>query len=220
MDMALNLGTYIGPVVGGWVAYKSESYEWCFWALVILGIGLFTGVALFLPETARSLVGNGSGRQDSPRYQSFWILCQHNQRCNVCYLRSKNEGGNINRRSARRLVTVMIKNLLQCFRVALHRDSALSLWMHGSFYVVDYSLVAVAPTIYKSIYHMNELHIGLTYLARGLGIVIGSYCNGKAMDYNYKLEARKMGWVVEIPNCEELRQSHLSAPDLGAVFGY
>lgn len=206
VNMALNLGTCIGPVVGGWVAYKSKGYEWCFWALVILGLVLFTGVALFLPETARSLVGNGSGRQDSPRYQSVWTLCQHNLRRNLSYLRSNNELENVTRQSTGLLVTVMAKNLLQCFRIALHRDAALSLWMHGSFYVVDYSLVATAPSIYKNIYHLNELYIGLTYLARGLGIVIGSYCNGKAMDYNYKSVARKVGLSLESPTCHELRQ--------------
>jgi MFS family permease len=69
--------------------------------------------------------------------------------------------------------------------------------MHGSFYTVDYSMVAAIPDIYKSIYTFNELQIGLSYLPRGAGIIIGGYCNGKWMDYNYNVTGRKSGLVVD-----------------------
>ncbi|POS79053.1 hypothetical protein DHEL01_v202539 [Diaporthe helianthi] len=35
IGMALNLGTCVGPIIGGCVAYFSGSYNWAFWALVI-----------------------------------------------------------------------------------------------------------------------------------------------------------------------------------------
>ena len=57
--------------------------------------------------------------------------------------------------------------------MSFHFDAFLVLWMHGSFYTAGYSLVAAVPDIYKSIYHFNELQIGLGYLPRGAGIVIG-----------------------------------------------
>lgn len=61
LSMALNLGACVGPVAGGAVAYNSQSYIWTFYSLVIVGVMLLAEVALFLPETARSLAGNGSG---------------------------------------------------------------------------------------------------------------------------------------------------------------
>ena len=60
ISMALNLGTCVGPIVGGWVAYTSHSVEWIFWFLVLVGALLLLSVALFLPETARNVVGNGN----------------------------------------------------------------------------------------------------------------------------------------------------------------
>ncbi|POS75161.1 hypothetical protein DHEL01_v206447 [Diaporthe helianthi] len=54
-----NLGPCIGPIIGGGVVMTGQP-AWCFWALVIFG-----GVALMLilwtmPETRRTIVGNGS----------------------------------------------------------------------------------------------------------------------------------------------------------------
>ncbi|KAK2601292.1 hypothetical protein N8I77_010754 [Diaporthe amygdali] len=54
-----NLGPCIGPIIGGGVMMTNH-LVWCFWALVIFG-----GIALMLilwtlPETRRTIVGNGS----------------------------------------------------------------------------------------------------------------------------------------------------------------
>lgn len=54
-----NLGPCIGPIIGGGVVMTGQP-AWCFWALVIFG-----GIALLLilwtlPETRRTIVGNGS----------------------------------------------------------------------------------------------------------------------------------------------------------------
>ncbi|KAL4756746.1 major facilitator superfamily domain-containing protein [Aspergillus foveolatus] len=129
VSIALNLGTCLGPVIGGLVAYLSGNIEWVFWALFIVGLLLFLIVGMFLPETARNLVGNGN---------AFWCL-----------------------------------------------------WINGSFYAVDYILAATVPNIFTDIYQFNTLLTGLAYLPRGIGIIVGSYCNGRMMDHNYKVTARK-----------------------------
>ena len=69
---ALNLGTCIGPVVGGWVAFKSGGYEWVSWCLVIVGGVLLVAVSGFLPETARNVVGNGSLRARKWWAKTWW----------------------------------------------------------------------------------------------------------------------------------------------------
>jgi MFS family permease len=79
------------------------------------------------------------------------------------------------------------------------------LFVHGSFYVVDYSLVATAPDIYGHVYHLNELQIGLTYLPRGIGIITGSYFNGRLMDHNYKYVAKQVEWTSRTLSGDDLR---------------
>ncbi|KAK4978081.1 hypothetical protein LTR42_002458 [Elasticomyces elasticus] len=199
VNMALNLGTCIGPVLGGAVAYKSKTYELCFWILVGLGAILFLSNLLFLPETARSLVGNGSGRQAHSRYENVWTLLKLTlQHKTISSGTSTDEGRSIPEPVKRDIRKVLrTSNPLRCLRILVYLDAALCLWVHGSFYVVDYSLVAAAPDIFKNIYHLNEFQIGLTYLTRGVGIIAGSYCNGKAMDYNFRLTANRFGLAVD-----------------------
>ena len=209
VSMALNLGACVGPVVGGWVAFTSGSYEWVFWALVVVGGILLLGVGALLPETARSVVGNGSQRRKYNWWEeSAWSMSKRwFQRRNrmlenkdqQAKLRSENDGP-----SHAVLQRFRIRNPLACLRIIFHLDTSLALWMHGSFYTVDYSLVAAVPDIFKSIYHFNELQIGLSYLPRGAGIILGGYCNGKLMDHNYRVTAHQIDWIIDEVSGDDL----------------
>jgi MFS family permease len=180
-----------------------------------VGALLLAVVALLLPETARSVVGNGEGRRGLNWWEeSLWSLGRQ-------WLKFKKEekgvrngketqgpkfrnGGNVagGPNFGRRF---RIRSPLACLLIIFHYDTFLALWMHGSFYTVDYSMVAAIPDIYKDIYHFNELQIGLAYLPRGAGIIIGGYCNGKMMDYNYRVTAKKIGWTVDKVAGDSLR---------------
>ncbi|KAF2121587.1 major facilitator superfamily domain-containing protein [Lophiotrema nucula] len=202
ISMALNLGACIGPVVGGAVAWTSGTYDWVFWALVIVGAALLLGVGLLLPETTRSLVGNGS----DPSLYRWWQLSglgliRHRFRrtlepADPVTNASGTQPANLHGSQSSVSLKDGLKTILVCFRLILYKDTCLSLWVHGSFYTVDYSFVAAVPDIFKDVYHYNELHVGLSYLPRGVGIIIGSYFTGKLMDYNYRCTARKFGWTV------------------------
>lgn len=201
VSMALNLGACIGPVVGGAVAYTSGSYKWVFWALVFVGAVLLLGVGSLLPETARSVVGNGEGRKKLMWWEQSWYqICKDwRQRSKLVAGAGDNEkysGSDREISEQRYSRRFRIRNPLSCLRMIFHLDTFLVLWMHGSFYTVDYSLVAAVPDIFKTIYHFNELQIGLAYLPRGIGIISGGYCVGKFMDDNYKMTAKKIGWTV------------------------
>ncbi|KAK3936232.1 major facilitator superfamily domain-containing protein [Diplogelasinospora grovesii] len=189
ISMALNLGACVGPVVGGLVAYTSGSYLWVFWTLVIVGVMLFCGVGLLLPETARGLVGNGSDTSRYKWWQLSWLTLA--RRRLVRTLSSKGE--TTQSVSAPEMPEIAVPaygltKLLACFRIIFYKDSSLALWVHGSFYTVDYSFVAAVPDIYKDIYLYNELQMGLAYLP---------YCTGKLMDANYRAVARAAGWTVD-----------------------
>ncbi|KEF54925.1 uncharacterized protein A1O9_09368 [Exophiala aquamarina CBS 119918] len=207
VSMALNLGACIGPVVGGWVAYSSGSFEWVFWALVIVGGLLLVLVGTFLPETARPLVGNGEGRVTLPWWNWTWLklasLFLKRDREIISSQSGKNEQHQPS--DAGNSWKFQVGNPLACLRIIFHLDTFLVLWMHGSFYTVDYSLVAAIPDIYSQMYHFNEFQIGLAYLPRGIGIIIGGYCIGKVMDYNYKSTARKINWTIDSVSGDNLK---------------
>ena len=203
VSMALNLGACVGPVIGGSVAWTSGSYEWVFWSLVIVGVVLWLGVGLFLPETARVLVGNGGSDVERRWWEKswasvliYWLFAQKGK-AKARTQEGQNGGDNPVSSGKSILQQCRFVNPLACLRVMFHLDTFFALWMQGSFYVVDYTVVAVMPDIFKDIYHFNELQIGLTYIPRGVGIIAGGFCVGKIMDYNYKTVATKIGWNID-----------------------
>lgn len=214
IGMALNLGACVGPVVGGVVAHTQGDHVWVFWSLVIVGLVLLGGVGLLLPETARSLVGNGSDRGRYTWWQLSWLsLLKHrlSKRHNKdvaaippSSLQSNNTPETTCPAKHQGVLRQGVSNLLACFRIIFHRDTFLTLWVHGSFYTVDYSFVAAVPDVFKDVYRFSELQVGLAYLPRGVGIIVGSFCTGRLMDYNYRVTARELGHGAGKATGEEL----------------
>lgn len=178
-----------------------------FWALVVVAVVLWLGVGLLLPETARVLVGNGGADAERRWWEESWLgllvrwlnAPKGDARTKNQEGRDRGDGSVSSRKSI--LQQCRLVNPLACLRVMFHLDTFFALWMQGSFYVVDYAVVALIPDIFKDIYHFNELQIGLTYIPRGGGIIAGGFCIGKIMDYNYKTVARKIGWNIDEVCC-------------------
>lgn len=208
VSMALNLGTCIGPVVGGWIAFKSGGYDWVFWFLFVVGACLMLAVGGFLPETARAVVGNGSVEARAWWEKPWGVLLWTWSRATLLgkNRREKNaenkkkpmpDIGGVKPPAVNSYTsTVRIRQTLNPFsslRIIFYKDAAAILWIHGSYYMIDYSIQTSIPTSYKNIYHLNDLQLGLCYLARGIGIIIGGYATGALMDRNYRLTALQTG---------------------------
>lgn len=50
------------------------------------------------------------------------------------------------------------------------------------------------------------MEISLSYLPRGLGIIIGGYANGSLMDWNYKSTAERIGHAVNKEHGDDIGQ--------------
>lgn len=123
---------------------------------------------------------------------------------NQNHSRNHNQEAPKNSTSLARLKTLKMLNPLPAIRIIFYKDTALVLWLAASPYAVWYCIQTSIPPIYKNIYHFSELQVGLAYLAGGVGTVLGGYANGKLMDRNYRITARKMGHVID----------HVSGDDL------
>ncbi|KAL9136203.1 MAG: hypothetical protein Q9175_002592 [Cornicularia normoerica] len=199
---AANLAVCLGPVIGGLVALGSGSYEWVFWALVIFGGSVFLFVGFGLPETARNIVGNGSV-EATGWGKSWWDLLRGRSRREVDAAKIKKSSEAVGEGNGGAMIgpgkraKFKMANPMAAIRILFWKDTALVLWMAGSPYAVWYAVQASIPSIYKDIYHFNELQIGLSYLTGGFGTVSGGYLNGKLMDWNYKATARSIGHTID-----------------------
>ena len=218
ISMALNLGTCVGPIIGGLVAHKSGNYAWVFWFLVFVGAVLFGAVAGFLPETARSVVGNGSLKADR-----WWERTWMTPLCNGAIAkwhdlmnawttmpRSSNitENGGDSRPGENTIVPKKLKigSPLKCLKIMFLKDAAPILLVHGFSYMIDFSIQTSIPSAFRDLYHFNELGIGLSYLPRGAGIILSGYANGKLMDRNYRITAEQIGHRVDREHGDDINQ--------------
>ncbi|KAL8837317.1 MAG: hypothetical protein Q9170_002574 [Blastenia crenularia] len=189
-----NLATCLGPVIGGWVALESGNSAWIFWGLVIFGGGVILLVGTALPETARSVVGNGSVEVAS--WQRPWWSLLRERRTQCGKVKRSKEGGEAVIRKGMTWVFKM-GNPWTCLRILFWKDTALVLWMSSAPYAVWYCIQTSISLTYKITYGFNELDTGLTYLPGATGVIIGAYLNGKLMDRNYRITATSIGHSID-----------------------
>jgi MFS family permease len=209
---AANLAVCIGPVIGGWVALGSGGYEWVFWCLVIFGGTVLWVVGWAFPETARSLVGNGSLKATGLS-RTWWSVLTERIKKRVGNIKdtgeqdSKDSTDSTDKAEPKHESLgkkFKVANPLAAIRILFWKDTALVLWIAASPYAVYYCIQASIPTIYNDIYGFNELQIGLSYLTGGVGVVLGGYLNGKMMDNNYKVTAKSIGHTVNKVSGDDL----------------
>ena len=244
-----NLGTCIGPIVGGWIAYKSDGFRWAFWALVIFGGLMLVALVLSMPETARNVVGNGSFK-DKQWNQPLWRMFQ------ICWYRRSAEDRRpvvngdkratenpdqvtpiysaLHKSPAKNNPTrsLKFKSPLASIRIIFYPDASLILWLSASYYALWYCIQASIPSTYKSApYSFTELQVGLAYLPGSFGVILGMYLAGKAMDHNYKYTAAKIGFTIDKVAGDDLATfpieqarsrgcAYLLAMSCGVMFGY
>ncbi|GAW02376.1 MFS general substrate transporter [Lentinula edodes] len=161
------LGPALGPVIGGAL---SDGLGWrsIFWFLCIA-----TGLAciimlLFLPETLRQIVGDGSV-VPGPIYRPWIPIIS-------CH---STAASNFKRPPKRKF-----KNPLLLFK---NLDIVMLLFFNGIVYSVFYAVTASISSLFADIYpFLNDSTIGLCYLAIGFGTAAGSAGAGKVLDWDFQ----------------------------------
>ncbi|KAF8481814.1 MFS general substrate transporter [Russula ochroleuca] len=164
------VGPTLGPVIGGALA---QGLGWS------LGLFLFVfldsclnsvliGFSRFLPETLRSIVGDGSISPGWIYTHPISIVDRHR---NV-------EGSNeLPPRKP-------FKNPLLIF---LYPEVFVLLLFNGTIYAVMYGVTASLSVIFENVYpYLNQTDIGLCFLAMGGGLLVGSVFSGRFMDAYYR----------------------------------
>ncbi|KAI9476209.1 MAG: major facilitator superfamily domain-containing protein [Benjaminiella poitrasii] len=173
------LGPVLGPVLGGIIA-QELGWRWIFWILLVIGGLSFTFVGLFVPETLRSLVGNGSGYANPTPFQ--WIARRRGRLDEVKIAEIKNRTSTLHRPL----------NFLAPFIFLTEPDVLTMLLFSGALFTSYYSFLTSTTKQFSVHYNLTELQIGLCFLCQGVGTILGSFVKGKLLDRDFKKLTRKM----------------------------
>jgi MFS family permease len=145
-----------------------------FMFLLILSSLTLVSLVVFLPETMRSIAGNGSTRLGGiyrPLIESFGVKSKYHTHGAL-----KNP----------RKTSVNLETFTAPLKLLIQKDILTNLLFGGVVYAI-WSMVTSSTTgLFKDRFHLDETMIGLAYLPNGLGTIAGSAVVAKLMTRDFR----------------------------------
>jgi MFS family permease len=155
--------------------------------MLILAGTFVVPFALFIPETGRSVVGNGS---IPPRGWNMNLVDLIRKRRQSKATKVMSTDPSPPRRSFH------IPNPLGSLLVVLEKDVGLLLFYNSLVYCATYDIMTSAAQLLPEIYGLDALHVGLCFLPMGIGAFLASVVTGRLVDWNFRRTARRIGHEI------------------------
>lgn len=182
-SLGSSMGPALGPLIGGLLDHFL-GWRAIFWFLTIFSGVMLLVIVVFIPETGRNVVGNGS---IPPQWWNRPLI-EYFQLKKPVFTR---EDATQSEKSSRKR-----PGLLSSIPIILDKESFLVMFFSGIIYAGYYIIITGLPDQLETTYNYNSIQVGLCYLPIGLGPLIIRPFIGYLMDANFRRHARKLG--VEI----------------------
>lgn len=156
MSAGVMVAPALGPVIGGLLA-KFLGWRSVFWFLVIVSGGYLLVYMIAMPETARTIVGDG---RLPPK--ECWRMSL------VQYLSARRRGQNQTNQEQseqqQRSSKLKFPNPLASFAILLEKDAVIIISYVGLVMFGNIALLTSTPNLFPKLYGFNELQVGLCFL--------------------------------------------------------
>ncbi|KAK4149931.1 major facilitator superfamily domain-containing protein [Chaetomidium leptoderma] len=177
--VGVSLGATVGGILSDFLGWRS-----IFWFLVICAGVVVILIGLFLPETARAVVNNGSAKPPDWN-RSLWDLRPSTKRRrSATAVTERSQGG--------RFV-----NPFMTLRICADKEAGIVLLANGVIFAGYCALVSSIPSQFRELYGFDDLHIGLSFIPIGVSAAISAIAVGYAVDWNFSRHSRRLGISVE-----------------------
>ncbi|KAF7874959.1 hypothetical protein EAF04_002133 [Stromatinia cepivora] len=164
------LGQSLGPVLGG-IITQYLGFHAIFWFLFGLGSIALLLIIAFLPETLRSVAGNGSVILKGVHRPLFYVPPSTEQ-FDQELPPKKN---------------ITFSSVFSPLRFLLEKDVFVTLFFGAVIYTVWSMVTSSTTALFSEHFNLSNLELGLIFLPNGFGCISGSYLTGILMDYDYKV---------------------------------
>ncbi|KAK3070049.1 hypothetical protein LTR53_011118 [Teratosphaeriaceae sp. CCFEE 6253] len=198
----LLIGPAFGPTIGG-VLDQFLGWRSTFWFLALFGGLLLVVFSVAFPETCRAVVGNGSIPARGVN-QSVLGYIQQRRHAREAEDEDGLEHASIQLAAKRRKLS--FPNPLHTLKILAEKESCIILLYNGFFFTGMIGLATpVIPVLYKDIYGLSTLDIGLCYIAMGMGSLVSALTTGHLVDWNFRRHAQRLGMEIRKGKQQDLR---------------
>ena len=169
----------LGPILGG---IFSETLGWraIFWFLAIYSGVFLMILMLILPETLRSIVGNGSGSTRGLAISPLFAFLRRKKTRNG---RDGTPAISNQSQTATKKLPVSIFGPLQ---IIIGLEVTYIIVFMAVYYTAWQMVITLLSTLLKDAYSLSDFQSGLTFIANGVGCIIGTLTTGKFLDFDYR----------------------------------
>ncbi|CAG8159659.1 unnamed protein product [Penicillium salamii] len=185
-----------GPVIGGSLASRL-GWRSVFWFLVISSGCFFALYMIFIPETARTVVGNGSLVPQDWWRRSVMQNCGCRQRSTMSkgILRDQKQSSPQQRKEG---VATTLLTVFGAFVILKHKEALILIIYTSLLYFGISALWATTANKFGELYGLSTMQVGLSFLSLcfsnsspfGIAGGFGSIISGRLVDINYRRISR------------------------------
>ncbi|KAK2760950.1 hypothetical protein FQN54_002192 [Arachnomyces sp. PD_36] len=190
MSVATQAGPSLGPIIGGLLG-QYLGWHSIFWFLLICAGVALVPVTLFLPETCRNVVDDGS--VPPPK----WSRCYINTKMEKRFMAEGRTIPYTRREELKGKRVLRLPNPLETIKIIFTKEAGFVLGYSGLVWCGYYATTALIPSQFVTIYGFNEIQVALCYLPLGCGSLLAAFVRGKSIDSRYKVHAKRLGMPLD-----------------------
>ncbi|XWW99343.1 hypothetical protein V2A60_007352 [Cordyceps javanica] len=171
----------VGPIIGGAVA-GTLGWRAIFWLLAVYSGVFLAALVVALPETLRSLVGNAS------LVEGAWLVrfpLRVYQRTTARTDWDRNAPPSALPKPKR-------IDVLGPLRILGSKFATPIIVFLAVYYTVWQMSITAMSSLFKDRYGLSEIQIGLTFIANGVGCMLGTLVTGRILDADYRRVKAKL----------------------------
>ncbi|KAF7590777.1 hypothetical protein BBP40_002393 [Aspergillus hancockii] len=188
-SLGFTIGPVVGPLLGG-ILTQFLGWRSVFVFLAILAGIMIILILLFLPETCRAIVGNGS--VPPPQWNRSILQLLHPD--------------SFKKEQQPQTVAVSRRrpSFFDSIRIAGQNPTGLLMLAITLISCGSMAIFASIPVLFGAHYHFNALEIGLCYIPYGVGGLAARWTIGIMVDRNFQRHSRELG--LDLPRNQQTPQ--------------